>query len=331
MSFPDVMRCIEIEQPGPNSRLLLGQRAIPKPKAGEVLIKVAAAGINRPDLVQRQGAYPPPPGASDILGLEVAGKIAGIGPDVEGFEIGQEVCALVTGGGYADYVPAAASLCLPFPQGYGAVEAAALPEGFFTVWHNVFQRGKLSAGESFLVHGGGSGIGTVAIQLAKTFGATVFTTAGGAEKCAACTALGADFVIDYKSEDFVEMVKKATGDKGVDVILDMVGGDYLARNLKCLALEGRHVSIAFLHGPTAEVNFLPLMVKRQTMTGSTLRPQSVAAKTLIANDLREHVWPLLDRGRVAPKIHKTFPFEEAEEAHKALIKGDHFGKIVLTL
>jgi len=331
MPFSRVMRCIEIEQPGPHSRLVVGERPIPDVKSGEVLIKVDAAGVNRPDLVQRQGSYPPPPGASDILGLEVAGKIAAIGPDVEGLDLGQEVCALVTGGGYADYCVAAASLCLPFPQGLGAVEAAALPEGFFTVWHNVFQRGRLAAGESFLVHGGGSGIGTVAIQLAKTFGATVFTTAGGPEKCAACTALGADFVIDYKTEDYVETIKKATGDKGVDVILDMVGGDYLPRNLKCLAAEGRHVSIAFLHGPTAEVNFLPLMVKRQTMTGSTLRPQSVAAKTAIADELREKVWPLLDRGRVAPKIFKTFPFEEAEEAHRALNKGDHVGKFILTL
>jgi NADPH2:quinone reductase len=331
MPFPDIMRCIEIDQPGPSSRLRVSERRIPELKSGEVLIKVAAAGVNRPDLVQRQGAYPPPPGASDILGLEVAGKIAALGPDVEGLEIGQEVCALVTGGGYADYVNAAAGLCLPFPQGFGAVESAALPEGFFTVWHNVFQRGRLAAGESFLVHGGGSGIGTVAIQLAKTFGATVFTTAGNAEKCAACRALGADFVIDYKSQDFVEEINKATGGKGIDVILDMVGGDYLPRNLKCLAFEGRHVSIAFLHGPTAEVNFLPLMVKRQTLTGSTLRPQSVAAKTAIADELREKVWPLLDRGRITPKIHKTFPFEEAEEAHRALVKGDHFGKIVLTL
>ena len=331
MPFSRVMRCIEIDQPGPHSRLRVGERPIPEVKSGEVLIKVDAAGVNRPDLVQRQGSYPPPPGASDILGLEVAGKIAAVGADVEGLDIGQEVCALVTGGGYADYCVAAASLCLPIPQGFSAVEAAALPEGFFTVWHNVFQRGRLAAGESFLVHGGGSGIGTAAIQLAKTFGATVFTTAGGAEKCAACSTLGADFVIDYKSEDFVEAIKKATGDKGVDVILDMVGGDYLPRNLKCLAAEGRHVSIAFLHGPTAEVNFLPLMVKRQTMTGSTLRPQSVAAKTLIANDLREKVWPLLDRGRITPKIFKTVPFEEAEEAHRALNKGDHFGKIVLTL
>lgn len=332
MPFPHVMRCIEVSNPGPSSRLVVGERPIPELKTGEVLIKVDAAGVNRPDLVQRQGAYPPPPGASDILGLEVAGKIAGLGPDVEGdLAVGQEVCALVTGGGYADYCVAAASLCLPFPQGMGAIEAAALPEGFFTVWHNVFQRGKLAQGESFLVHGGGSGIGTVAIQLAKTFGATVITTAGGPAKCQACRELGADFVIDYKVEDFVDAVKTATGGKGVDVILDMVGGDYLPRNLQCLGLEGRHVSIAFLHGPTAEVNFLNVMVKRQTLTGSTLRPQPVGNKAAIARDLREKVWPLLDRGRVKPQIHKTFLLEEAEEAHRALNKGDHFGKIVLTL
>jgi NADPH2:quinone reductase len=332
MPFPDIMRCIEVQNPGPGSRLVVGERPIPELKSGEVLIKVTAAGVNRPDLVQRQGAYPPPPGASDILGLEIAGKIATLGPDApDHLTLGQEVCALVTGGGYADYCVAAAALCLPVPQGFSAVEAAALPEGFFTVWHNVFQRGKLAPGESFLVHGGGSGIGTVAIQLAKTFGATVFTTAAGAAKCQACRDLGADFVIDYKVEDFVEVVKKSTGDKGVDVILDMVGGDYLARNLKCLAPDGRHVSIAFLHGPTAEINFLSMMVKRQTLTGSTLRPQSVAAKSAIARELEEKVWPLLDRGRVKPQIHQTFPFEEAEEAHRALNKGDHFGKIVLVM
>jgi NADPH2:quinone reductase len=332
MPFPHVMRCIEVVHPGPSSKLTVGERPIPELKSGEVLIKVGAAGVNRPDLVQRQGAYPPPPGACDILGLEVAGKIAALGPDApDTLAIGQEVCALVTGGGYADYCVAAASLCLPFPQGMDAVQAAALPEGFFTVWHNVFQRGRLAQGESLLVHGGGSGIGTVAIQLAKTFGATVFTTAGGPEKCQSCRALGADFVIDYKSEDFVEVVRTTTGGKGVDVILDMVGGDYLPRNLQCLGLEGRHVSIAFLHGPTAEVNFLNVMVKRQTLTGSTLRPQSVANKTAIADDLREKVWPLLDRGRVKPQIYKTFPLEAAEEAHRALNKGDHFGKIILVL
>ena len=331
MPFPHIMRCIEIHHPGPGSKLEIGERPIPELKSGEVLIKVAAAGVNRPDLVQRQGAYPPPPGACDILGLEVAGRIAAIGPGVEGLEIGREVCALVTGGGYADYCAAAAGLCLPFPQGMGAVEAAALPEAVFTVWHNVFQRGRLAAGETLLVHGGASGIGTTAIQMAKAFGATVVTTAGGKQKCAACSALGADFVIDYKTEDFVAVTLKATGDKGAEVILDMVGGDYLPRNLRCLALEGRHVSIAFLHGPTAEVNFLPVMVKRQTLTGSTLRPQSVEAKAAIAAELREKVWPLLDRGRISPKIHRTFRLEDAEEAHKALNKGDHFGKIILTL
>lgn len=331
MPFPDVMRCIEIDQPGPSSKLRIGERPIPELKSGEVLIKVAAAGVNRPDLVQRQGSYPPPPGASDILGLEVAGKIAVIGPDVEGFEVGQEVCALVTGGGYADYCVAAAALCLPFPQGMGAVEAAALPEACFTVWHNVFQRGKLAAGESILIHGGASGIGTTAIQIAKMFGATVLTTAGTTVKCAGCTDLGADFVINYRTEDFVEIALKATGDKGVDVILDMVGGDYLPRNLRCLGVEGRHVSIAFLHGPTAEINFLPVMLKRQTLTGSTMRPQTVDAKAAIAAELREQVWPLLDRGRIAPKIDRTFHLEEAEEAHRLLNKGDHFGKIVLTL
>ncbi len=330
MPFP-VMRCIEIEQPGPNSRLRVGERTTPELKSGEVLIKVAAAGVNRPDLVQRQGSYPPPPGACDILGLEVAGKIAAIGPDVEGLEVGQEVCALVTGGGYADYCVAAAPLCLPFPQGMGAIEAAGLPEACFTVWHNVFQRGKLAPGESILIHGGGSGIGTMAIQMAKTFGATVITTAGSAAKCAACRELGADFVINYKNEDFVEVALKATGDKGVDVVLDMVGGDYLPRNLRCLGVEGRHVSIAFLHGPTAEVNFLPVMVKRQTLTGSTMRPQSVTAKAAIAAELREKVWPLLDRGRITPKIDRTFHLEEADEAHRALNKGDHFGKIILTM
>jgi NADPH2:quinone reductase len=326
------MRCIEIQNPGPGSRLAIAERPMPVPKSGEVLIKVAAAGVNRPDLVQRQGAYPPPPGASDILGLEVAGTIAALGPDsAEDLTIGQAVCALVTGGGYADYCVAAASLCLPIPQEMGATEAAALPEGMFTVWHNVFQRGMLKEGERFLVHGGGSGIGTVAIQLAKEFGATVFTTTGGPAKCHACRDLGADVVIDYKSQDFVEVIKKSTGDRGVDVILDMVGGDYLPRNLKSLAVEGRHVSIAFLHGPTAEVNFLSVMVKRQTLTGSTMRPQSIAAKSAIAAELKEKVWPLLDRGRVKPQIYKTFPLEKAEEAHRALNKGDHFGKIVLTM
>jgi NADPH2:quinone reductase len=331
MSLPASMRCIEIHDMGAKSRLELGHRPLPQPGSGEVLVKVAAAGVNRPDLVQRQGAYPPPPGASDILGLEIAGEIAALGPDAAGIAVGQQVCALVTGGGYAEYCVAAAPLCLPYPKGYDAVQAAAIPETFFTVWHNVFQRGRLQPGERFLVHGGGSGIGTVAIQLAKAFGATVFATAGGANKCRACRDLGADRAIDYKAEDFVAAIEKATGGKGVDVILDMVGGDYLARNIKCLAVDGRHVSIAFLHGATAEINFLPMMLKRLVLTGSTLRPQSVAVKGAIAAELREKVWPLLDQGKVAPQIYRTVPLAEAEEAHRLINDDRHFGKIIMTL
>ena len=325
------MRCIEIDHPGPQSRLKISERPQPQPKQGEVLIRVAAAGVNRPDLVQRGGSYPPPPGASDILGLEIAGKIETLGPGVEDLMIGQEVCALVTGGGYAQQCVAAAALCLPFPKGYDAVRAAALPETFFTVWHNVFQRGRLKAGERFLVHGGGSGIGTVAIQLAKAFGAEVFTTAGGREKAKACRDLGADHAFDYKSQDFVAEIERLTEGKGVDVILDMVGGDYLARNLKCLSVEGRHVSIAFLHGPNVELNLLPVMIKRLTLTGSTLRPQSVANKAAIAGELKSKVWPLLDSGKIAPQIYRAFPLDQSEAAHALMTKSEHFGKIVLTL
>ena len=331
MSLPQSMRCIEIDTPGANSRLRPAERPLPQPGPGEVLVRVAAAGINRPDLVQRLGAYPPPAGASDILGLEIAGEIAALGPDVSFLSLGQEVCALVTGGGYAEYCVAAAPLCLPFPKGYDAVRAAALPETFFTVWHNVFQRGRLQAGERFLVHGGGSGIGTVAIQLAKAFGATVFTTAGSAEKCDECRKLGADHAFDYHAEDFVAAIDGATDGKGVNLILDMVGGDYLSRNLKCLAMDGRHVSIAFLHGATAEINFLPVMLKRLVLTGSTLRPQSVAAKSAIAAELREKVWPLLDQGAVAPQIYRTLPLEKAEQAHQIMEQSRHFGKIIVTL
>jgi NADPH2:quinone reductase len=331
MTLPAVMPCIEIDSPGPSSRLVLVERPLPQPAAGEVLIKVAAAGINRPDLLQRSGAYPPPPGASDILGLEVAGEIAALGPGVDGLSVGQAVCALVAGGGYAGYCVAAAALCLPLPQGYDAIRAAALPESFFTVWHNVFQRGGLTAGQTLLVHGGGSGIGTTAIQLGKAFAATVYVTAGGQRKCRACEALGADRAIDYRSEDYVEIVGRLTDRRGVDVVLDMVGGDYLARNIKCLAADGRHVSIAFLHGAVAELNFMPVMLKRLTMTGSTLRPQTLAVKSQIAADLAEKVWPLLDAGVVAPQIFRSLPLAEAEAAHQLLERGDHFGKIVLTL
>jgi len=329
-TLPASMTAIEIRQFGEPEVLTPGKRPVPRPAAGEVLVKVAAAGVNRPDLLQRQGGYAPPPGASDIPGLEIAGKIVALGDGVASLKIGDPVCALVAGGGYAQYCTAPVPQCLPFPKGYDAVRAAALPETFFTVWTNVFDRGRLKAGETFLIHGGSSGIGTTAIQLACAFGARVFATAGGPEKCAACRRLGAEIAIDYRAEDFVEAVSKATGGRGVDVILDMVGGDYILRNLKSLASEGRLVQIAFLKGSTAEVNLLPLMVKRQTLTGSTLRPRSVAEKGAIAEALHKNVWPLLEGGRVAPIIHATFPLAKAADAHRLMESSAHIGKIVLT-
>ncbi|HIJ37357.1 MAG TPA: NAD(P)H-quinone oxidoreductase [Rhodospirillaceae bacterium] len=328
MSLPLEMKCIETAADG---TLSVGRRPLPKPAAGEILIEVEAAGVNRPDIIQRQGLYPPPPGASDILGLEVAGTVVALADDVEGHRLGDKVCALVTGGGYAQYCTAAALLCLPWPKGYDAVQAAALPETFFTVWHNLFQRGHLLSGERFLVHGGSSGIGTTAIQIAKAFGAEVFTTAGTDEKCAACRKLGADLAINYRTEDFVSAISTATKGRGVDLILDMVGGDYLARNIKCLAPEGRHVSIAFLNGPKAEVNFLPVMLKRLTLTGSTLRPQSVANKASIAIALADNIWPLLDQGTLSPLISAQFPLEQASEAHHLMESSAHIGKIILTV
>lgn len=329
MALPASMTCIETAADG---TLSMGSRPLPLPGPGEVLIKVSAAGVNRPDIIQRQGLYPPPPGASDILGLEVAGTIAAMdAAAAPGLAIGQPVCALLTGGGYAEYCVAAAALCLPLPRGFDFVRAAALPETVFTVWHNVFQRGRLRAGESFLVHGGSSGIGTTAIPLAKAFGATVFTTVGNDAKAAACRRLGADCVINYRDEDFVEVVAKQTAGRGVDLILDMVGGDYLARNLKALAVEGRHVSIAFLNGPKADLNFLPVMLKRLTLTGSTLRPQAVAAKAAIARELLAQVWPLFDEGRLTPEIFAAFPLAEAQRAHHLMEASSHIGKIILTL
>ncbi len=327
MTLPETMRCIEIARPGGPEVLTPATRPLPRPAAGEVLIRVAAAGVNRPDVIQRQGAYPPPPGASDIPGLEVAGTVAALGEGVDGLAVGEPVCALVTGGGYAEYCTAAAECCLPLPAGYDFVRAAALPETFFTVWHNVFQRARLRPGETLLVHGGSSGIGTTAIQLAKAFGATVFTTAGSPEKCKACTDLGADRAIDYRAEDFAEVI--AAEAKGVDVILDMVGGDYLPKNVKCLKTEGRLVNIAFLKGSKVELNFMPVMLKRLTLTGSTLRPQSVAAKAAIAAELRARVWPLLDAGEVAPLVHARFPLDRAAEAHQLMESSAHIGKIVL--
>jgi putative PIG3 family NAD(P)H quinone oxidoreductase len=327
--LPTTMTAIEITRSGGPEVLVAGKRPVPVPQAGELLVKVAAAGVNRPDVLQRTGGYAPPPGASDIPGLEVAGTVAALGDGAGGWKAGDQICALVAGGGYAEYCVVPVPQCLPIPRGLDAVQAAGLPETFFTVWTNVFDRGRLKAGETFLVHGGSSGIGTTAIQLAHAFGARVFTTAGSADKCAACRELGADLAIHYRHEDFVEAITKATGGKGVDVILDMVGGDYTARNLKVLAVEGRLVQIAFLRGSTVELNLAPLMVKRQTLTGSTLRPRSVAEKGAIAAALREKVWPLIEAGKVKPLIHATFPLADAAGAHRLMESSVHIGKIVL--
>jgi len=327
--LPEQMTVVEIREPGPPEVLVPAQRPVAGPGPGEVLIKVAAAGINRPDVLQRQGGYPPPPGASDIPGLEVAGEIVALGEGVSEWDLGAQVCALVTGGGYAEYCPAPAVQCLPIPKGLSAVEAAALPETFFTVWTNVFDRGALKAGDSLLVHGGSSGIGTTAIQMAKSQDAKVFVTAGSMEKCRACEELGADLAINYRDQDFVDAVKSATDGKGVDVILDMVGGDYIQRNIKALAVEGRLVQIAFLEGGKAEVNFTPVMLKRLTITGSTLRPQPVANKAAIAAALRTRIWPLIDAGRIRPVIHARFPLDQAAKGHELMESSTHVGKIVL--
>ena len=331
MTLPAEMRAIEIKQPGGPEVLVPTRRPLPKPGPDEVLIKVAAAGVNRPDVLQRQGAYAPPPGASDLPGLEVAGEIVAVASAGGRWSRGDKVTALVAGGGYAEYCAAPAVQCLPVPGNLDLVHAAALPETFFTVWTNVFERGRLASGESFLVHGGSSGIGTTAIQLAHHFGARVFTTAGSDEKCYKCKELGANLAINYRTQDFVQAINDATGAKGVDVILDMVGGDYITRNLQCLAVEGRLVQIAFLKGPKAEINFAPLMVKRQTITGSTLRPRSVAEKGAIARALEAKVWPLLAKGQVAPLLHATFPLDQAAEAHRLMESSAHLGKIVLTI
>ena len=328
-AVPTTMTAIEIREPGGPDVLVPASRPVPEPGAGEVLIRVAAAGINRPDVLQRTGGYPPPPGASDIPGLEVAGEIVALGDAVKGCKLGDQVMALVAGGGYAEYCAAPAAQCLPIPKGLDMVQAAAMPETFFTVWTNVFDRGRLKAGESFLVHGGSSGIGTTAIQLAHAFGARVFTTAGSAEKCAACVKLGAERAINYRDEDFVTVVRDATEGAGVDVILDMVGGDYIARNIKALAPEGRLCQIAFLGGSKAEIDFLPVMLKRLTLSGSTLRPRPVAFKAEIARSLAEKVWPLVEKGQVKPVIFKTLPLAEAAAAHRLMESSAHIGKIVL--
>jgi putative PIG3 family NAD(P)H quinone oxidoreductase len=323
------MLAIEIREPGPPDVLTPVERPIPVPGAGDVLIKVVAAGVNRPDVAQRQGTYPPPPGASDIPGLEVAGTVEQIGGEVREWRVGDHVCALVAGGGYAEYCAAPAPQCLPIPRGMSEVEAAAIPETFFTVWTNVFDRGRLIPGESLLVHGGSSGIGTTAIQLAHAFGASVFATAGSAEKCAACEQLGATRAINYRNEDFVAVIRDATDGRGIDVILDMVGGGYFSRNLETLAMGGRLVQIATLGGPKSQI-FLPaVMHRRLTITGSTLRVRSVAEKGAIARSLRQQIWPLLDDGRVRPIVYKTFPIRAAADAHRLMESGEHIGKIVL--
>jgi len=328
--LPKTMTAIEIKAFGAPEVLVAASRPLPQPGSDELLVKVAAAGVNRPDVLQRQGHYNPPPGASDLPGLEIAGTIAGLGAGVTGWRLGDKVLALLAGGGYAEYAVAPLPQCLPVPKGLGMVEAAAIPETFFTVWTNVFERGGLKAGESFLVHGGASGIGTSAIQLARARGARVFASASGAEKCKACEALGAEKCVDYKSEDFVELLTKATGGKGVDVILDMVGGDYTARNLKLLAPDGRLVQIAFLRGAKVEIDLAPLMLKRLTLTGSTLRARAIAEKGRIAAALRREVWPLFEAGKLKPMIYKTFPLKEAAAAHRLMESNAHIGKIVLT-
>ncbi len=325
------MAVIEVPTPGGPEQLRPGLRPIPAPADGEVLIRVAAAGVNRPDVLQRQGNYPAPPGASDILGLEVAGEIVELGANTAGWSVGDRVTALLSGGGYAAYATAAGALCLPIPTGFSLVEAAALPETFFTVWTNVFERGRCRAGDVLLVHGGTSGIGTTAIQLATVLGARVFATAGTADKARACERLGAVRGIDYRSEDFVEVLRQATGGHGADVILDMVAGGYVPRNIVAAAIEGRIVTIAVLGGARAEVDMSLIMRKRITLTGSTLRPRTVAQKAEIAAALRERVWPLLDAGRVRPVVHATFPLDDASAAHRLMESSTHIGKIVLTL
>jgi putative PIG3 family NAD(P)H quinone oxidoreductase len=302
---------------------------VPAPGDGELLIAVAAAGVNRPDVAQRNGSYPPPPGASDLPGLEVAGTVAALGAGVEGWSEGDAVCALVSGGGYAEYVAVPATQALPMPAGLDMVQGGALPETFFTVWTNVFDRGRLAAGEAFLVHGGSSGIGTTAIQLAREFGARIFTTVGNADKAKACLDLGAERAINYRDEDFVEIVREATDKAGVDVILDMVGGDYLARNIRCLKTDGRLVQIALQGGAKGELDLARVMTRRLTVTGSTLRPQSIAVKAAIAASLRGRVWPLIEAGKVRPLIHATFNLRDAAAAHALMETGAHIGKIVL--
>jgi NADPH:quinone reductase len=325
------MIAIEIREPGGPDVLVQVERPRPVPEAGEVLIAVAAAAVNRPDIMQRLGHYPPPAGASDIPGLDVAGTIAALGGRVSGWHIGDRVCALVSGGGYAEYCVAPALQCLPVPRSLTITSAAAIPEAFFTVWTNVFERGRLQPGEGLLVHGGSSGIGTTAIQLARARGSRVFATAGSAEKCAACERLGAERAFNYRETDFVTAVRNLTGGRGVDVILDMVGGAYLARNIAALADDGRLVQIGMLGGAEAQINLIPVLQHRLTITGSTLRARPIAEKGAIAQALHQHVWPLLESGAVAPVVFATFALGDAAAAHRLMESGSHIGKIVLVV
>jgi NADPH2:quinone reductase len=325
------MQVVEITRPGGPDVLKSATRPVPQPGAGEVLIQVAAAGVNRPDCLQRAGAYAPPPGASDLPGLEVAGTVLRLGQGVNEWKIDDQVCALTPGGGYAQYCVTPAAHCLPVPRGLDPIQAASLPETFFTVWINVFERARLTSGETLLVQGGASGIGVTAIQMARAFGHRVFATAGSPEKCAACEQLGAERGINYRAEDFVEVVKQLTGGKGADVILDMVGGDYVPRELKCLAADGRLSLIAFLGGTKATLDLSDILFRRLTITGSTLRPRSVEYKAAVAQALRQRVWPLIDAGAIRPVIYRTFPLAQAADAHALMESGAHIGKIVLAV
>ena len=323
------MNFIQIEKHGDPDVLKLSSQSVPDPGPDEVLIRVEAAGVNRPDIMQRKGLYPPPPGATDVPGLEVSGTVVKKGKNVTEPKVGSQVCALVSCGGYAEYCLASASICLPVPEKISLEHAAGIPETFFTVWTNVFERGQLKSGETLLVHGGSSGIGTTSIQLGKAFGATVYTTAGTQEKCEYCKNLGADAAINYNENDFEAEIKTLTENRGVDVILDMVGGPYFPKNIKILAVQGRLLQIALMQGYKAEVDFRPLLMKRVTLTGSTLRPRSIKEKAEIARALRKEVWPLLDSGTIRPIIHQTFPLEKAADAHRLMESSSHIGKILL--
>ena len=331
MSLPGEMTVVEIAAPGGPEQLRSAVRPLPVPGEGEVLVRVEAAGVNRPDVMQRQGRYPPPPGASDLPGMEIAGEVVALGPKVSGVSLGDKVTSLLPGGGYAGYAVAAAPLLMPIPKGLSMVDAAAIPETFLTVWTNLFERGRCKAGDIVLIHGGTSGIGTTAIQLAKAWGARVFATAGSEAKARACEALGAMRGIDYKSEDFVEVIRRETKGYGIDITLDMVAGSYVQRNLDIAAVEGRVVTISLLGGSRAEINVGMILTKRLTLTGSTLRSRTVAQKAAVAEAVRQHVWPLIESGKVRPVIFKTFPLAEAGEAHRLMESSSHIGKIVLTV